>query len=97
MVCANWPGCCSAEKICKQGLGHCDAVILVHVRKFTGSHSCFLRQPATLRQPERALRSLEIACLLVRFDNVVGIIVKLLVADIVMRATLHIETVTLQQ
>src|SRR5437660_1551012 len=29
--------------------------------------------------------------------TVVGIIVKLLVADIVMRATLHIEAVTLQQ
>ena len=69
MVCANWPGCCSAEKICKQGLGHCDAVILLHVRKFTGSHSCFLRQPATLRQPERALRFLEFARVLVRFDH----------------------------
>ena len=31
-----------------------------------------------------------------RFDDAVGIIVKLLIADIVMRATLHIEAVTLQ-
>src|SRR5437868_915729 len=39
----------------------------------------------------------EVALVVMRFDDVVGIIVKLLIADIVMRATLHAETVTLQQ
>src|SRR5947208_1539909 len=39
----------------------------------------------------------EVALVLMRFDDVVGIIVKLLIADIVTRATLHIEAVTLQQ
>ena len=65
MVCANWPGCCSAEKICKRGLGHCDAVILLHVRKFTGSHSCFygnLRHCASPKELYGSLNSPACSC-----------------------------------